>query len=803
MMERLQASAVVLDPQDFAPLDITSEPDLPEPDMVSTARQERSRSAWANGDFNVYSVQGDNLEHGVCYRLAALCHQAFRKRNSPIPHGLPALTAAIRFTKLALATAPTGEDLDTIVCWLLLANLFRTQYHYLGNNGNIETLAARVLTVKLKDLVTQNPVSPRDPKCTERLLVIGRLVHDAYCLVLNPARLDEITKCLISDVRLIPADNPLRPRAFRMAAACIWQRYKHPNSRSRNLADFVEAITHCETTVDLMLGEDPVLKGRYLYLLSEMMMWKRNLGGMRDDLDKFIHYIRRTADELPPSDDYRVSAMISLITALHDRYTRHKVDKDVQEALQWQRKLLQEATTESDYWHWAVAQGVKLTGTRAEMTKDLHLLEEAIGLARNELAEIHGVSNAIYLQAELLDQLASLLTTRFMWKKNIPDLEECVRIYRTLVQVWQYFQGKPHSTPETVSYVLGNALDSLSTSLSMLAIHTKDPKNVREAAVYSQRYRQMKAPVEFRHTPREALVEVMYLMHHIIGSYGPSDAPTLREAFQRYTSVMRENNFYHCLEHTIPSVLLRYAIKAGLWEEAWECAKIAIDFVFRKSIRSLSTSDRIALFRDWAGLASQAAATAFQARNSALEALLLLEKGRDILGASLEQLRVDTLRLQGLKPDLAERLAKLRGELETATPLVDIPQALDSQNPLLQDILRQLRVPEDDIQLRRKQEFDELLLKIQETPGFGDFLRSLTEEEIRDTADCGPIVVINVSKSPPRCDALLIEPGQIREVPLPNLTYESIKSRESEAGMYCTRLWNGCRMLWLVPSSRH
>ena len=59
------------------------------------------------------------------------------------------------------------------------------------------------------------------------------------------------------------------------------------------------------------------------------------------------------------------------------------------------------------------------------------------------------------------------------------------------------------------------------------------------------------------------------------------------------------------------------------------------------------------------GLAPDAAAAAFHAEKGLLIALTLLERGRGVLAASFEEMRVDVLELQERHPKLAGQFVQL------------------------------------------------------------------------------------------------------------------------------------------------
>lgn len=71
--------------------------------------------------------------------------------------------------------------------------------------------------------------------------------------------------------------------------------------------------------------------------------------------------------------------------------------------------------------------------------------------------------------------------------------------------------------------------------------------------------------------------------------------------------------------------------------------------------------------------------------------------------------------------------------------------------------------------------------EIRKQPEFGNFLLPPSQEEIRTAAERGPIVVINISGY--RCDALLIEPHQIRSVALPHLKIKEIREKTEKGSL--------------------
>jgi hypothetical protein len=71
-------------------------------------------------------------------------------------------------------------------------------------------------------------------------------------------------------------------------------------------------------------------------------------------------------------------------------------------------------------------------------------------------------------------------------------------------------------------------------------------------------------------------------------------------------------------------------------------------------------------------------------------------------------------------------------------------------------------------------DFDRLLATIRKLQGFEEFLLAPSESELKTLATSGPIVVFNVSEI--RSDAFIVNPTDIRFVPLPSLEIADLES---------------------------
>ncbi|GAA3856525.1 CHAT domain-containing protein [Streptomyces sedi] len=131
----------------------------------------------------------------------------------------------------------------------------------------------------------------------------------------------------------------------------------------------------------------------------------------------------------------------------------------------------------------------------------------------------------------------------------------------------------------------------------------------------------------------------------------------------------------------------------------------------------------------------------------------LLERGRGLLLARRMEARVDLGELRANHPELA-------GEFERLTDLFTaVPTAAPNTSPPGQPERERLA------RLRASHEFDELVARIRQQRGFGDFLRPLSAERIRALAGDGPIVVLNHAHG--RCQAIVVTPRSIVALHLP------------------------------------
>jgi len=382
---------------------------------------------------------------------------------------------------------------------------------------------------------------------------------------------------------------------------------------------------------------------------------------------------------------------------------------DLEESIQVAREAVN-ATPEDhpDRPGWLNNLGVEL-GERYSKTGAIADLKESIQVAQEA---VNATPENHPNQARWLNSLGNRLRSRYLRTGAIADLEESIQVARKAVN------ATPEDHPDQAGL------------LSNLGIRLGD-----------------------RYSRTGAMAD-------------------LKEAILYYQSALRQTNSSTITRILAGKEVLRSCVIASDWQQAYEDSAIAVHLISKLTSRSLENSDKQHRLSQVVGLACDATAAALHVGEAPLVALNLLEQGRGVLAASLEEMRVDILNLQRKHSELADQFVRLRDELEL--PVTRNTSFMDENRKSSLHARASRRDVVDN-------ELDELIVKIRKQPGFEDFLLPPSEGEMQATARCGPIVVINVSEY--RCDALLVEQHQIRSLALSCLNSKEIKEKAQRGGL--------------------
>jgi hypothetical protein len=202
---------------------------------------------------------------------------------------------------------------------------------------------------------------------------------------------------------------------------------------------------------------------------------------------------------------------------------------------------------------------------------------------------------------------------------------------------------------------------------------------------------------------------------------------------------------------------------------AAELVRRAVGLLPSVSPRALQRHDQEHNLSEFSGLASTAAAILLEAGDDAFAVLEVLEIGRGIMSGAQLDLRSD-IPLESSYPDLLSQFLQLRDQIDMPEPFTTERSKQPNQLPSFsREILRR-----DQIAIR----FDGVIRDIRSLPGFDRFLLGPSKSELMELVTATPIVIFNAAQL--RCDGIIVNNGEIRVVPLPNLKYGDLDEKTEQ-----------------------
>ena len=470
--------------------------------------------------------------------------------------------------------------------------------------------------------------------------------------------------------------------------------------------------------------------------------------GAMADLEEAIRVGQEAVDITPRDYSDRASRLNNLGTLLGDRFKRIGAIADLEEAIQVGRESVN--TTPADHpdrVRWLNNLGVRL-GNRFVRTGAMADLEEAIQVGREVINTTPGDHPD---RARALNNLGVLLSDRFSRIGTMADLQEGIQAKREAVN------SAPKNHPDRATWLnnLGNTLGDRFLKIGAIA-------DLEEAIQIGREV--VNTTLEDHPDRANRLRNLGTLLDDRFLRTGAM--ADLEEAISYYQTALRQSNSSTLTRISAGKGVLRSCIINSDWQQAYEASEIIIPLVAKLPSRSLENSDKQHRLSQVVGLASDAAAAALHVGKRPLIALDFLEQGRGVLATSLEEMRTDILELREKQPKLAEQFSRLQDEL--GLPVMRKMSFIDNNRDSSQK-------PQANRRYEAGKELDKLIVDIRQQPRFKDFLLAPSKRELKAAARCGPIVVLNVSEY--RCDAILVEPHQIRSLALPRLNNKEIEDR--------------------------
>jgi hypothetical protein len=354
--------------------------------------------------------------------------------------------------------------------------------------------------------------------------------------------------------------------------------------------------------------------------------------------------------------------------------------------------------------------------------------------------------------------LANLYGAKFQFGNKLPDLNECIRLNREVVD-----ESKRRDIHQFRASYLANYSNALFRRWrAREKDSTNDISDLNDAIDAQQ----------------EALDSQFAAADH------PLRAPCLHNLglllADRYVAQRKREDRIKAIEAHIeasrmttalPFQRIRAARRAmhliqfGNLDLSTDVIREAIETLQFASPVTLNRSDQQRELADFAGLASRAVALNLEAGRSAYGALRLLELGRGVMATLQLGLRRDIERIADVDKNLAQKFLELRDELNTA------PSSLLESVPTWEGAARPSRRRDNKHAIW--DELNEVVANIRSKTGLEDFMDALPENEMMELARQGPIVVFNVDSI--RSDAILVTEEGIRKTCLIGLRLADVQ----------------------------
>ncbi|KAF2804948.1 uncharacterized protein BDZ99DRAFT_511473 [Mytilinidion resinicola] len=580
------------------------------------------------------------------------------------------------------------------------------------------------------------------------------------------------------------------------------------------MADLEESIQLARKALSIVSEHHPHHPYRTMYLLSlrARLSDRYTRLGVLADLDEEIQLAQEALHITPKYRQGRPSQLQNLGICFRDRYQRIGAMADLEKAIQITREAVK-ATPENDLIRASMLKSLSIVlGDRHKRKKEMADLEEAIKVAREAVhansAELRkrevwlnnlGIWPGDPERARLSNNLGNLLYDKYVRIGAIADLRESIQYTREAVSLtpedhpdWMYFLHNLGNRLRS-SYLKTGATPDLEEALQFArrAVDASPEDHPDRALVSSylgiilqdrnlRNMTEIDEAIQIGQQAKDASSEDQdqaKRMTGLVTRAGDRDSGTgmmndIEEAILHHQAALHQSNAPTLIRIGAAEDIVRCCLLKSDWQQACEGAAMGVHLIPKLISRSLPNSDKQHLLSDIAGFACDATAIALQAGKSPLVALNLLEQGRGVLAASLEEMRTEILDLEASHPDLADKFVQLRDELQ---PSISQELSVADLNPGTSSQGYMNRHSAAD------RELDELILKIRQQPGFEDFLIPPSEEGMQNAARYGPIVVVNVSNH--RCDALLITQHQIQSLALLRLKSEEIEEKAQRGGL--------------------
>ncbi|MFI6519211.1 CHAT domain-containing protein [Spirillospora sp. NPDC050679] len=538
-------------------------------------------------------------------------------------------------------------------------------------------------------------------------------------------------------------------------------------------ADLERAVELGRRALEELPADHPA-RATHLSNLGDMMRTRHTALGERADLDEAITLTREAVAASRPGTVNRSWRLHNLATALRNRYELSGARGDLDAAIDCWREARASGAAN------ALHMGLVMMGMATGLLRRHELLsrrggpppataradlDEAIALTRQAidtgvLPEVARPPALAHLGGMLMrrhDQAADLDTPD---RPDTPDdLDAAVEASRAAVEL------APAGSPFRSTLQLAQA-QILATRFERDAV----PADLDAAIALTDGLADLARPGDLRRAPYlQATADLHWRRHGLT-----RDEADRAAAVSAWRTAARTATAPATVRITAARSWGSAVLDAPgppAWEEALEAFTLAVELLPLAVWHGLDRAGQEEAALQWPLLAAQAASCALAAGrpHTALE---LLEQGRALMWSQVLQTRGDFSDLRRDAPELAARLDGCRAELDAA---------VDTAGLIARELLG-VPLPgsagwgeEVERRMNAARLWADTLAEVRRLPGYEGFLRPLPYDGLRPAGDRGPVCVVNVSTI--RSDAIVIDRGELRVIPLPALTVGALAAR--------------------------
>lgn len=483
---------------------------------------------------------------------------------------------------------------------------------------------------------------------------------------------------------------------------------------------------------------------------------KASVDALKDDLEEAIRTEHNAVNATPENHPDRTLHLHNLGNRLHKLFRRTKAISDLEEAIRIGQAAVDATPENSAERAGRLANlGVRLRD-RFDRTGSMDDLEKSIRIVQ---ATVDATPESHPCRAIRLHSLGNGLHALFLVTRSMDDLGKAIRIGQAAVDAAKDFSGPSDQ---------GLCLSGLGGMFLSQYRETGSADDLDKAILSGQ--------AAINTTPEDHPDRALRLTN--LGNllwdrfHRNQSMEDVHEAFVHYTEALYDSSSPHfdCLRSGMQAAHI--ASWCGQYEEGAQYLTECLDLLPMIIRLSNSHEDLQYILRQLSGLGSLAASVFLKAGRSVSESLQALEKSRAIISSIVIDSRCDESMLEERHPDLWSRYCYLREWIAVST----LPSAASNSpysSPLpgghysSVTLARNLMIKELDV----------IKIIIRKTPEFDRFQLPLTEVELHDLAQYGPIVSFNVTRF--GSHAFLITEKNLEVLPLPKLILEDIHKHTS------------------------